>query len=137
MHEFKLDSEPKIKSGFTLPDNYFEDFTEKITLQLPTAESKVISIWKKNKKIVYAVAAILVLSFSIPILNFINTDSNEVSSIEVENYLSYHSSLSDDDIVELLETEDLEKLDLNTTIKDQVLEELLIDNVSLENYITN
>ena len=32
MNEFKLDNEPKIKSGFITPNNYFDDFSEKVML---------------------------------------------------------------------------------------------------------
>lgn len=137
MHEFKLDNEPKITSGFTTPDNYFTDFTEKVILQLPTTKPKVISIWSKNKKVVYAVAAVLVLSLSIPYIYVLQNDSNEVSNKEIENYLTYNSTLTDDDIVELLDNEDIERLNISSDLEDKDVEEVLTGNANLEQYITN
>jgi hypothetical protein len=137
MNDFKLDNEPKITSGFTVPENYFENFSEKVMLQLPKQEPKVISIWEKNKRWLYATAAVVVLSLSIPIMNVIKNDSDEVNATEVENYLSYHSTLTDDDIVELLDSEDLDKLTITNTIEDKEIEDVLKDNTNLEQYITN
>lgn len=137
MSEFKLDNEPKITSGFTIPDNYFDGFSEKVMLQLPSAEPKVISIWAKNKKWMYAVAAVLVLSLGISYIYMAQTEDIEASNAAIENYLSYHSTLTDDDIVELLDKEDLEKLEIPTSLEDKELEEILSENTNLEHYITN
>ena len=137
MHEFKLDNQPKISSGFTVPDNYFSDFSQKVILQLPKEEPKVISIWAKNKKWLYAAAAVLALSLSIPFIYMSQNDSDEVSNAVIENYLSYHSTLTDDDIVELLDKEDIEKLNISSDLEDKDVEELLTENSNLEQYITN
>lgn len=137
MHEFKLDNQPKISSGFTVPDNYFSDFSQKVILQLPTEKPKVISIWAKNKKWLYAAAAVLALSLSIPIIYLSQNDSDEVSNAAIENYLSYNSTLTDDDIVELLDKEDIEKLNISSDLEDKDVEELLTGNSNLEQYITN
>jgi len=137
MNEFKLDNEPKIASGFTFPDNYFDGFSEKVMHQLPSVEPKVISIWAKNKKWLYAVAAVLVLSLGITYIYVAQNDANEVSNAAIENYLSYHSTLTDDDIVELLDKEDIEKLNISTTLEDQEIEKILMENSNLEHYITN
>ena len=106
-------------------------------LQLPKQEPKVLSLWDKNKRWLYASAAVVVLSLSIPIMNVIKNDSDEVNTAEVENYLSYHSTLTDDDIVELLDSEDLDKLNITNTIEDKQIEDILSDNSNLEEYITN
>lgn len=137
MNNFKLDNEPKITTGFTHPNNYFDSFSEKVMSELPSKEIKVISLWEKNKRWFYATAAVVVLSLSIPIMNVIKTDSDAINATEVENYLSYQSTLTDDDIVELLESEDLDKLTIDSTIEDKELEDLLFDNSNLEHYISN
>jgi hypothetical protein len=137
MHEFKLDNQPKITPGFTVPDNYFADFSEKALLQFPKEEPKVISIWVENKKWLYAVAAVLVLSLSIPFIYIAQNNPNEVSNNEIENYLSYHSTLTDDDIVDLLDKEDIEKLNISSDLEDKDVEELLTGSSNLEQYITN
>ena len=137
MNEFKLDNEPKITSGFTIPDNYFADFSEKVLLQLPKDEPKEISIWVKNRKWLYAVAAILVISLSIPFIITSQNNTDQASNAAIENYLSYHSTLTDDDIVELLDKEDIEKLDISSDLEDKDVEDLLTGNTNLEQYITN
>lgn len=137
MNEFKLDNEPKITSGFTIPDNYFADFSEKVLLQLPKDEPKEISIWVKNRKWLYAVAAILVISLSIPFIITSQNNTDQASNAAIENYLSYHSTLTDDDIVELLDKEDIEKLDISSDLEDKDVEDLLSGNTNLEQYITN
>ena len=41
MKPFKLDNEPKITSGFTMPEGYFDSFTDKVLTQLNKEEPKV------------------------------------------------------------------------------------------------
>ena len=53
MKTFKLDNEPKIKTGFTVPENYFEDFSAKMILKLPENEPKIISIFERKKTWIY------------------------------------------------------------------------------------
>ena len=137
MKPFKLDSEPKIKSGFNVPDAYFDGFSEKIMQQLPQENPKVISLWAKNKKWLFATAAILVLSVSIPLMNVLQNNTNENYQTEIENYITYQSSVSDDEIADLLEIEDLNKIDVGNSIENQTLEEELLNESNLEQYITN
>jgi len=46
MKEFKLDNNPKINAGFSVPENYFENFSAKLLQELPKNEPKVISFIK-------------------------------------------------------------------------------------------
>lgn len=136
MKNFKLDNEPKIKTGFKIPEHYFDSFSDKITSELNKEEPKEISLWDRNKRWFYKIAAILVLSLSIPIANqFRDVKTNE--NTEIENYLAYNSTLLDDDIIELLEKEDIAKIEVETTIDDKTIEEALFNNAEIENYITN
>jgi len=148
MNDFNLDNEPKIKSGFSVPEHYFDGFSEKVLQQLLKGETKVISIGakpasirptraKSNKKWLYAVAAVLVLSLSIPFIYNTQKDGAEASNAAIENYLSYHSTLTDYDLVELLDKEDLDKITVTDDIEDAVMEDVLTENSNLEHYITN
>lgn len=137
MKEFKLDNEPKIKAGFTTPDDYFTTFSQKVLAKLPQEQPKVISLWDKNKNWFYKVAAVLVLSLSIPVMNTMTKDTNEIYASEIENYLTNHSTLTDDDIIELLSNEDLESMQMNSTLENDDLEALLQDEANLEDYISN
>ena len=137
MKDFKLDTNEKITSGFKIPDNYFDDFSEKVMQRLPKEEPKVISFYARNKRWIYSAAAVLVLALTVPIVYQIQNKEAEMTSSEVENYLVNNTTLSDDDIVNLLEQEDIEKLKEETPIEKEALEEALSNNPEIEQYITN
>lgn len=137
MNNFKLDTNEKITSGFKIPEDYFETFSEKVLNQLPSEEPKVISFYAKYNRIFYAAAAIIVLALSIPIANQLQNNGNEMASNEIENYLTQHSTISDDDIVNLLDTEDIENIKIDNKIENEALEEVLLNNSQIEDYITN
>lgn len=135
MKEFKLDNEPKITSGFTIPEGYFDTFSDKVLAALPKPESKVISISNPRKNWYYAAVAILALSLTIPIYNKYAANKEEVDSVTLENYLAYQSNISEDEIVNLLEPEDLEKIKVDLNVDDTAVEETLKSNTNLEQYI--
>jgi hypothetical protein len=137
MKDFKLDTNEKITSGFKIPDNYFDDFSEKVMLRLPKEEPKVISFYARNKRWIYSAAAVLVLALSVPIVYQMQNKEAEMTSSEVENYLVNNTTLSDDDIVNLLEQEDIDKLKEEAPIEKEALEEALSNNPEIEQYITN
>jgi len=137
MKEFKLDNEPKITSGFTTPEGYFDAFSEKMMAKLPKEESKVISIFSNRKRWMFAAAAILVLALSVPIFNKLTTNSSELDQQTLEDYITYNSGISENDLVDLLEKEDIEKMNVDYNIQDKDVEDLLSQNNNIEQYITN
>ena len=137
MKTFKLDNEPKIQTGFTFPENYFENFSAKMMQQLPENEPKVISIYARKKTWMYAAAAILVLSLSLPIYNNYFSHSNEIDEATLENYITYHSTLSDTDLVNLLDEQDIQKMSIDLDIEDITIENELSQNKNLEQYLLN
>lgn len=110
----------KIEPGFKTPDNFFENF-EKNILEKTTYEKPVIqlSFWKKNKKLIISVAAILVVSIGITFLNN-NYETNITSeTIAYEDFLQlndWENELTDREIA-------------------QISNEILIDESSLEEEI--
>ena len=138
MKDYKLDTNEKITSGFKIPDNYFDDFSEKVMLQLPKEEPKVLSFYARNKRWIYSAAAVLVLALSVPIVYQMQNKEQETTSNEVESYLVNHTTLSDDDVVNLLDQEDIDKLKkTDTPIEKEALEDALSNNTEIEQYITN
>ena len=137
MKEFKLDNEPKINSGFTTPEGYFDAFSEKMLSQIPKESTKVISIYSSRRKWILAVAAVLVLALSVPIFNKLNTNTSELDQQTLEDYISYNSGISENDLVDLLEKEDIEKLKLDYNLQDKDVEDLLSENDNLEQYLIN
>ena len=137
MNNFELNKEPKIESGFKTPDHYFDTFSEKIMQQLPDRNQKVTPIFSKTKIWTIAIAAVFLISLSIPIFNALKTSSTELDKGTIENYLTNHTEISDDDLVELLDEEDIQKMKLNYNIEDKTIEDILSTNSDLEEYIIN
>ncbi|HQE35344.1 MAG TPA: hypothetical protein PLO52_10050 [Flavobacterium alvei] len=137
MKTFKLENEPKIATGFTVPENYFEDFSTRMMQQLPEKETKVISIFARRKTWIYAAAAVLVLALSIPIYNNFYSHSSEIDDATLENYITYHSSVSDTDLVNLLDEQDIQKMNIDLNLEDKTIENELSENSNLEQYLLN
>lgn len=136
MKEFRLDNEPKITSGFKTPEGYFDDLSEKISANLPNSEPKVISIFQKRKTWLYGIAAVLAISLSV--VFYQQSQSTETLDADfLENYIARNTTVSEYDLLELLEKEDIEKIQIDLDIQDDVLEETMINNTNLEHYITN
>nr|WP_294778227.1 hypothetical protein [uncultured Flavobacterium sp.] len=137
MKSFKLDNEPKITSGFTTPDGYFDSFREKILGELPKEQPKVVSIFSRRKTWYYAAAAVIVMMLSIPIYNNFSTASEEVDAVALEDYITNHTNISSDEIANLLDQEDLEKMKLELNLEDEAVEDILLNNTDIEQYITD
>jgi cell division protein FtsL len=135
MKNFNLGNEPKITSGFTTPDGYFDTFSEKVLAQLPKQETKVISIFSSKKVWYFAVAAILILMLSIPLFTKYSTQQEEIDTATLENYIAYQSNISEEEIVNLLEQDDLDKMKLDFNIDDATIEDALKSNSNLEQYL--
>lgn len=135
MKNFKLGNEPKITSGFTTPDGYFDTFSEKVLAQLPKQETKVISIFSSKKVWYFAAAAILILMLSIPLFTKYSTQQEEIDTETLENYIAYQTNISEEEIVNLLEQDDLDKMKLDFNIDDATIEDALKSNSNLEQYL--
>ena len=135
MKTFKLENEPKIKSGFITPENYFEDFSAKILQQLPNNEPKVISIFSRRKTWFYSAAAVIVIALTIPVYNNYNNTSNEIEPLTLENYISYHSTVSDADLVSLLDENDIQKMNVDLNLEDKNIENELSANANIDIYL--
>ena len=135
MKNFNLGNEPKITSGFTTPDGYFDTFSEKVLAQLPKQESKVISIFSSKKVWYFAAAAVLILMLSIPLFTKYSTQQEEIDTVTLENYIAYQSNISEEEIVNLLEQDDLDKMKLDFNIDDATIEDALKSNSNIEQYL--
>lgn len=103
MKRFDLDNEPKIPSGFKIPDHYFEQLENTIMHQLPEKEVRVISIFSTRRFWLTAAAAIFVFGiFTTMYLSYSKTDG-----ITAEDYLANETSITNEDIIENLSDEDI------------------------------
>jgi len=137
MKEINLETNKKITTGFQIPEGYFDDFSEKILKELPQKETKTISFYARNKMWIYTAAAVLVVTLSLPLAYQLEGNHEQPSAAEIENYLTQQSPISEDEIVNLLEQEDINKLKITNSISKADLEEELYLNTELEKYITN
>lgn len=137
MKTFKLENEPKIKSGFIIPESYFDHFSEKVMQQLTKEEPKVISLFLRKKSWLFVAAAIIGLGLIIPIYNDFSNHSSEIDEIILENYIANKSDISDTDLANLLDEEDIQKMSIDLDIEDKSIENELSINSNLEQYIIN
>lgn len=136
MKTFKLENEPKIESGFIVPEQYFDDFSKKVLSQLPEENTKVIPLFQKRKTVFLAAAAVLVVGLLLPIYNQFTTNSDEIDITTLENHLTYQSNLNSYDLISELDDEDLTKLGTTIGLKDETIEEILVTNSDLEKLIS-
>ena len=115
MKDFKITENPKIETGFVVPENYFENLESRILTEIETNEVKVISIFKQSKFWIAAIAAVFVIGLFLNIYNKFPTDE----TISNEEFLTYQTDLSTEDLAEQLSENDLKTLEVNLNIYDQ------------------
>lgn len=136
MKAFKLENEPKIKTGFKTPDHYFEDLSAKVLQQINEKEVKVIPIYKRKKVLSLVAAAAIVIGLMIPIVNNYNATSKELDEATLETYLSYQTNINQYDLLKELDTKDIDKLNKSVALEQETLEDILSSNPNIENLIS-
>ena len=135
MKDFKLDNEPKITPGFKVPEAYFDDFRSKVNQRLNEKETPVISLLAKRKKWILTIAAAFIIALSIPLVNYTHASYSEIDKSTLENYLANNTTINNDDIVELLNEDDIQKIKVDLKIEDQELEDILVADSNIEELI--
>ena len=136
MKEFKINDENKITSGFTTPEGYFDNFTIDLNYnesQLKT-KRKIISI--NTKRWLTSVAAVLVVTLSVTIYTKLVIEKTE-DSIEMENYISNHSDISQYDLITLLDKKDIENLSIEMNTSNTKTDEEFANTNEIENYLND
>ncbi|NJM80419.1 MAG: hypothetical protein HC854_13855 [Flavobacterium sp.] len=142
MKDFNLNNKPKIKTGFQIPNNYFEQFEAKIMEQLPKKEVKIVSLFHRKQVLISSIAAVLLVMIAIPIY-FNNTKTNtleratlETATLEtatLETYLA--NEYSTYDIIDKLTTDDIMALENDLSLNDDAVEAYLLDTQNLDYYL--
>ncbi|MGQ7947068.1 hypothetical protein [Flavobacterium sp. WC2509] len=139
MTPFKLDNTPKIELGFKTPDNYFENFEatfiEKLSKEPIAKETKVVSIFRKRKTVLLAIAAVLTLALMIPIAYQSYSKSKELDSATLENYLTEETHLNQDEIINEIDPESNIIILDTKEVETQTLEDMLASNPNIENLV--
>jgi hypothetical protein len=138
MKAFKLENEPKISTGFKTPDHYFDDLSAKVLQQIndDKKEVKVIPFYKRKRVLSILAAAVIVIALMIPIINNYNETSKELDEDTLETYLAYQSNLNQYDLIQNLDSKDIQKLNKNIIIEDETLEDILSSSPNIEHLIS-
>lgn len=136
MKEFKINDKNKITSGFTTPEGYFDGFSIDINnnLSQPKNDRKVISI--NTKRWITSVAAVLIVAFSVTVYTKLIIENPE-DSIEMENYITNHSEISQYDLITLLDKKDIENLSIEMNTSNTKTDEEFANTNEIENYLND
>ena len=140
MDTINLNNDPKIKSGFIIPEDYFEKLSQKLNPKLVPAPIKIISLFdriKQNKKRIMSVAAIVLVSISAVFYQQYQTQSDKKYAAELENYITNHTNYSDDEIVNLLTVEEIAEIKIDSKLNSETIENQLLENQNFDQIITN
>jgi hypothetical protein len=136
MKTFKLEDEPKIKSGFKTPENYFDNVSAKIMQQIEGSETKVIPLYRRKAVILIAAAAAIIVALMIPIFNSPNNSFIELDDNTMETYLSYQTNIIQYDLFNELDNADLKKMNDPIALEEEMLEDILSSNPYIENLVS-
>ncbi|HRE78033.1 MAG TPA: hypothetical protein PLL09_09440 [Flavobacterium sp.] len=135
MNPIDLHKHPKIKPGFKVPKNYFDELESKILGQLETEEPKVIQLKSYRKYWFSAVAAVVILAVSIPLYQNWKINSTPLDNESIEQYLSYHPNVYTEDIISHLDDSDVISLQKKQSLESETIEKYLLENEMIEQYL--
>lgn len=138
MKPFDLENKNEIKSGFKVPDNYFEQFEAKMMAQIPVEkETKVVSLFYKKQVWISAIAAVFLIAIAIPVyFNMAKESSLDASTIE--NYLAQQQNVGITELSKHLTDEDITALEKNLSLNESnpdAVEDYLSESENLDYYI--
>lgn len=132
MKDFDLHNS-KIKSGFKVPENYFENFEDRLLSQIePKAEPKVISLFHRKQIWISAIAAVFVALIAIPVY-FNSVTTEQISSQTLENYLT--TEYNTYDLINNLSEEDIQSLETSVSLNNAAIEDYLLQEDNIDYYI--
>lgn len=138
MKPFNLENKNEIKSGFKVPDNYFEQFEAKIMEQISNeSQPKIVSLFYRKQVWIIAIAAVFLIAIAIPVY-FNMANERSLDAITIENYLIHQQGVGITELSKHLTDEDIvalrNNLSLNESHSDAV-EDYLSEAENLDYYI--
>ena len=138
MKPFDLENKNEIKSGFKVPENYFEQFEAKMMAQIPVEkETKVVSLFYRKQVWISAIAAVFLLAIAIPIYFNMASESN-LDASTIENYLAQQQNVGITELSKHLTDEDIIALEKNLSLNESnpdAVEDYLSESENLDYYI--
>lgn len=133
MKGFNLDTNPKIKSGFKIPDQYFDQFESKIMTQIDRKEIRVVSIFHKKQLWISSIAAVLLVMIAFPIYFNMAKSKTTIETLSLESYLS--TEFSTYELVDKLSDDDISTLENSITLNSDAVEAYLLETQNLDYYL--
>ena len=138
MKQFDLENNKEIKSGFKVPENYFEQFEAKMMAQIPVEkETKVVSLFYRKQVWISSIAAVLLLAIAIPVY-FNMAKENNLDAGTIEVYLSQQQGIGITELSKHLTDEDITALEKNLSLNESnpdAVEDYLSESENLDYYI--
>ncbi|WP_026726117.1 hypothetical protein [Flavobacterium sasangense] len=138
MKQFDLENNKEIKSGFKVPENYFEQFEAKMMEQISKEkETKVVSLFYRKQVWISSIAAVLLLAIAIPVY-FNMAKENNLDAGTIEVYLSQQQGIGITELSKHLTDEDIAELENNLSINEansDAVEDYLSESENLDYYI--
>mgnify|MGYP003584408081 FL=1 len=138
MKPFDLENKNEIKSGFKVPDNYFEQFEAKMMAQIPVEkETKVVSLFYRKQVWISAIAAVFLIAIAIPVYFNMASESN-LDASTIENYLVQQQNVGITELSKHLTDEDIIALEKNLSLNESnpdAVEDYLSESENLDYYI--
>ena len=138
MKPFELKNKNKIKPGFKVPENYFEQLEAKMMEQIQVKnETKIVSIFYRKQLWMSAIAAVFLLAIAIPVY-FNMANKNNLDATTIEMYLSQQQGINITELSKHLTDEDIVELEQNLSLSEKnsdATEEYLLETENLDYYI--
>ena len=138
MKPFDLENKNEIKSGFKVPENYFEQFEAKMMAQIPVEkETKVVSLFNRKQVWISAIAAVFLLAIAIPVYFNMASESN-LDASTIENYLAQQQNVGITELSKHLTDDDIIALEKNLSLNESnpdAVEDYLSESENLDYYI--
>lgn len=135
MNKFSLDQHPKIASGFKVPEDYFDQLPQVVMAKIASEQPKKSKLFTL-KNFSFAAAAVLLIALCIPFFttNAI-TSLDQIDTVSLENYITYQSYGSQYEVINLMDSNDLDQIQIELNLEDESVENILTTNPNFENYI--
>ncbi|MQP24295.1 hypothetical protein GFJ94_04370 [Flavobacterium sp. LMO8] len=138
MKPFDLENKNEIKSGFKVPENFFEQFEAKMMAQIPVEkETKVVSLFYRKQVWISAIAAVFLLAIAIPVYFNMASESN-LDASTIENYLAQQQNIGITELSKHLTDDDIIALEKNLSLSESnpdAVEDYLSESENIEYYI--
>ena len=138
MKRFDLEHNKEIKSGFKVPENYFEQFEAKMMAQIPAQkETKVVSLFYRKQVRISAIAAVFLIAIAIPVYFNMASESN-LDASTIENYLAQQQNVGITELSKHLTDDDIIALEKNLSLNESnpdAVEDYLSESENLDYYI--